>query len=462
MNQFSTKVVPKIAGICTLAFLWSVGLSLHANAESADSINNDTVVFGIDNDAPPISIAADNLAISEALKDICKKSRWGLVLDAPEELLSQKVTVLLPQKKSPAKVLELVLAQKGLVARLDDGVLRVNALPKVTQPSVSTPPEEQPVASPPQTKRSESREFVIRDFSQLKQFKKDFKKKLQDHQQKARSAKKQGPQRVEFGGPVTIKAGEEVSQAVSFGEKVTVSGNVREDAVSMGGNVLINKGATVGGDAVSMGGNILVKSGATVDGDVVSMGGKVTIEDGATVGGDRVSFAIPMPAIGGIAGLLGMGAMFWVLAAIFKSVVILAVALIIVWVAPQRVAIARDYLVQRTGRSLLSGLLILLGLVPLIVLLAVTIIGIPLIPFVILLLIAVVVFGLAALISWLGYRIPLFKDKKSPAGAIVLGFFAFLLINMIPIVGGIFLLIASLAAAGATFLSRFGKSSRAI
>ncbi|MBN2344292.1 MAG: hypothetical protein JXR45_22545, partial [Deltaproteobacteria bacterium] len=134
----------------------------------------------------------------------------------------------------------------------------------------------------------------------------------------------------------------------------------------------------------------------------------------------------------------------------------------IVWLAPSRVKIAQDYLTRKTGWSLFSGFLILLGAVPIVVLLAMTIIGIPLIPFFILLLIAVVVFGLAALLSWLGYWAPIFKDKKSPTGAVIIGFFIFLIINMIPVIGGIFLLLASLAAAGATFLSRFGKKSRAM
>jgi hypothetical protein len=180
------------------------------------------------------------------------------------------------------------------------------------------------------------------------------------------------------------------------------------------------------------------------------------------VKGDRVSINIPMPAIGGVAGVLGMGAMFWVLAAILRSIVILAVALIIVWIAPERVTIARDYLVKKTGMSLFSGLLILLGTIPAIIFLAITIIGVPLIPFLILLLIGIIIFGLSALLLWLGNWIPLFKNKKSPTGAIILGFLVFLLINMIPVIGGIFLLLASLAAAGATFLSRFGKKSRAL
>ena len=58
---------------------------------------------------------------------------------------------------------------------------------------------------------------------------------------------------------------------------------------------------------------------------------------------------------------------------------------------------------------------------------------------------------------------PLITDDTVVFGllALCLGFVVFLLINMIPIVGGLFMFLAALAAAGAAFLSRFGKKETA-
>lgn len=416
-------------------------------------------------DSPLIAIKADNVAISDVLKEICHKARWGLVLDADDQLLDRKVTVLLPQRKPASRVLDMILPQNGLSATMEDGILRVFATPVESAPSPAEPAvAPQKVADDTATPDSDSRDLRIDNLSDFRNLKKHLKDKIHGHREweKKKDDNDDGAERVEMGSPVVIDADETLKEAVSIGGDVTVFGKVTREVVSVGGNVIIKKGASVAREAVAVGGDVLIESGARVDGEAVAVGGKVIVEDGAEVKGDRVSINIPMPAIGGVAGVLGMGAMFWVLAAILRSIVILAVALIIVWIAPERVTIARDYLVKKTGMSLFSGLLILLGTIPAIIFLAITIIGLPLIPFLILLLIGVIIFGLSALLLWLGNWIPLFKNKKSPTGAIILGFLVFLLINMIPVIGGIFLLLASLAAAGATFLSRFGKKSRAL
>ena len=66
------------------------------------------------------------------------------------------------------------------------------------------------------------------------------------------------------------------------------------------------------------------------------------------------------------------------------------------------------------------------------------------------------VLGFAALFLWLGYKIPLFKNKKSKVVAVLLGFLVFTLINIVPIVGTLALFIAGSAAAGAALQTRFG------
>ncbi|MBN2526376.1 MAG: hypothetical protein JXR76_08280 [Deltaproteobacteria bacterium] len=455
-----------------IAGLLILGLSLpltaqHMTDDSAgnlvESTDSDGPVTGITSDTPLISINADNVPIADALKEICRKARWGLVLDADDALLLQKVTVLLPQKKQAHKVLALVLSQKGLKASLSDGVLHITASPVlVTNASPDRSNDTEPAADTATSidSDSESKNFVINDLANLKNLKNHFKDKIKQRRKHHEDSDDDGVERVEMGAPIVIAANETVSEAVSIGDSVTIEGRVNREAVAVGGNVLVKKGAYVGRSVTAVGGDVLVEDGATVNGEVVAVGGKVTVEDGATIKGDRVSINVPIPAIGSLAGLVGMGAVFWILAAILRSLVILVVALIIVWIAPGRVNVAKEYLAKKTGWSLLSGLLIMLGTVPAIVLLAVTVIGIPLIPFLLLFLLAVVIFGLSAMFSWFGYWMPVFKNKKSPTGAILLGFLVFLIINMIPVVGGIFLLFASLAAAGATFLSRFGKKSR--
>jgi hypothetical protein len=65
------------------------------------------------------------------------------------------------------------------------------------------------------------------------------------------------------------------------------------------------------------------------------------------------------------------------------------------------------------------------------------------------------------LFLWLGYRIPIFKNKKSKVLAVLIGFAVFTLINIIPVLGCVVVLIAAFAAAGAALQTRFGSRSQA-
>ena len=125
--------------------------------------------------------------------------------------------------------------------------------------------------------------------------------------------------------------------------------------------------------------------------------------------------------------------------------------------APERVENARAYLEHRPGHSVIAGLAILVGFIPLCILLAITVVGIPLIPVAALILAAITVIGLTAFCTWLGERIPLFKDNKSSIGALAIGLAVLFLVDLIPVIGSTAILVVAFIAAGATLLSRFGK-----
>jgi O-antigen/teichoic acid export membrane protein len=121
------------------------------------------------------------------------------------------------------------------------------------------------------------------------------------------------------------------------------------------------------------------------------------------------------------------------------------------------IARVRTFLATRPGLSSLGGLALLLGFIPLCVLLAVTIIGIPLIPVAVMLLIAVLLFGITVSALWLGERIPLLRENKTPLKAVALGGAVFVVVGLIPWIGTLAIFLAALVAAGAALLSRFGR-----
>ncbi|MEC7521612.1 MAG: hypothetical protein VYE22_17155 [Myxococcota bacterium] len=93
-----------------------------------------------------------------------------------------------------------------------------------------------------------------------------------------------GPRdRVRFGEDVHVGAGEVVNDAVSFGGDVVVEGEVLGDAVSFGGGVDLREGGAVRGDTVTFGGD--VRGAQRAEGDAVSFGGDASHVDAGPLGG---------------------------------------------------------------------------------------------------------------------------------------------------------------------------------
>ena len=92
--------------------------------------------------------------------------------------------------------------------------------------------------------------------------------------------------RVQFGSSISINEGEEVGDVVCIGCSIRVAGSCG-DAVSIGGSILVE--GQVRGDAVAVGGGIRLNDAAQVKGDVVTVGGGLSRDQGSTVGGEVVS-----------------------------------------------------------------------------------------------------------------------------------------------------------------------------
>ena len=246
------------------------------------------------------------------------------------------------------------------------------------------------------------------------------------------------------------RRGRHGSERVRFGESITVGADETLDkAVAIGGSVTLLPGARVEGDAVAIGGTVSVPDGATLEGDNVSLGGPIPTMAGSAAGW----------VAGGRPRLRGM---FGFAARATRAILLYVVALVVAVAFPAALARTRQYLVERPGLSALGGLAIVLGFVPLCVLLAVTIIGIPLIPVAAMLLAALLVFGFTVSASWLGDRLPVGGDEKTPVKTVGLGGVLLAVVGLIPWLGTTALILAAAISAGAALLSRFGRRPVAV
>ena len=349
--------------------------------------------------SPVVSLAQPRGTVLDALNAIATQTGWTLVVTAPESATTRPLTIQV-SKRPAGEVLDLILDAGALRASFADGVLRVR---------------------PDDTAKSTD----------------SWRERLRERRGR------HGSERVVFGRSLTIGADETVDKAVAIGGSITVAGHVRSDAVAIGGSVTLLPGASVGGDSVAIGGAVSVAEGATLEGDNVSLGGAIP-----TTVGSMTRWVVGGPH---------MLSMFRFASRLMRAVLLWVIAVLIAVTFPGALTRIGAYLVNRPGLSALGGAAILLGFVPLCVLLAVTIIGIPLIPVAVMLLVALFLFGFTVSAAWLGERLP-FLQEKTPVKTAAVGGVVFALVGLIPWIGTAALILAAAFSAGATLLSRFGRT----
>ena len=201
------------------------------------------------------------------------------------------------------------------------------------------------------------------------------------------------------GGEDSVVIAEEVVRSgdmTRIGDDIHVKRNevVHGDVVTvMGGDVVVD--GTVQGDVVAaMGGDVYLNATARVDGDVVCIGGELHEESGAYVSGKRVTGSGGFPGgprfLGGRGWERGAEAYgFWssvrIAGALVRFLLAIGLTLLVAWLFQGRIGLGAQTMRRQPGLSFGVGALVLALTVPsvialavVIVLLAITLIGIPL------------------------------------------------------------------------------------
>jgi hypothetical protein len=178
------------------------------------------------------------------------------------------------------------------------------------------------------------------------------------------------PKRVDIRGPVIIvDDGDQGLVRVFADAEVGREERVEGDVVAVFGSVKVD--GQVDGDVVAVFGSVILEPTAVVEGDVVAIGGALNHKSGAEVRGESVSLGILSwaPSMPALPMLLGMVFACWLVSMLFGSLLLL--------IAPDRMRRVGQTAVRRTGASLLLGIASAPMLVILIVLLLITVVGIP-------------------------------------------------------------------------------------
>ena len=244
----------------------------------------------------------------------------------------------------------------------------------------------------------------------------------------------------------TVRTNERVRDlTVIMGDGV-IDGRVENDVLVVLGSARLGSTASIGGSLVVVGGGVVAQEGARVRGELVVIGGALRAP--ATFSADHNQVVIGSPMLGelldDITPWLTGGLLFgrlivpelewvWMIVAVFFVVYLL---LNTVFHGP--VSTTADTLVARPMSAFFGGLLILVLTVPILAILAASVIGLAVVPFLLCALVVAALVGKTAVARAMGRGV---IGTRSPEGlaagfiAFIIGMVVLTLVYMVPVLG---------------------------
>ncbi len=260
-----------------------------------------------------------------------------------------------------------------------------------------------------------------------------------------------------MGGTVDVH-GEIDGDVAVFGGNLDIFGTITGDAAVFGGNIS-NKGI-IEQDLAVIGGTATLDSGSVVEGDINMVGGTVDRDENAIVQGQIESIEIEalerlLPRIGRIGRAfqwtkkLPRGGSIGGFVGISVLVIIYIVNLLILLIFPRAIDKTNEKIESNIWASLGFGIGIQILYIPLIVIFAVSVIGILIIPVFVLAVALGILFGFSALTLIMGEKIIKGLNWKieSRAGKFSVGWIAAMLLLILGFVFQIFGLVLPVAFA---------------
>jgi hypothetical protein len=261
--------------------------------------------------------------------------------------------------------------------------------------------------------------------------------------------------RVQIQGDITVNADEVImGDTIAIFGDINIDGKVTGDAVAVFGDIRVN--GEVMGDVTAVGGRIIRGETSKVYGKIteVKISGVKDILDSITRQGINLG-----------PGIMRHNWSFntnwgysWFKFVRFLG--LLAVGTLVIILFPNSTKIAAGGVEKEIGRKILIGLLIFMLTPVALLLLLITLIGIPLIPLLLLLIYAAGFFGYLCISIHIGKRLnERLKIKQEVLLEYALGALLLWLIQLVPIIGGLTSLIVLIMSLGITADTRFGTKT---
>lgn len=248
--------------------------------------------------------------------------------------------------------------------------------------------------------------------------------------------------RVTFGEDVVIAAGERVHDVATFGGDATVMGDVSGDVVTFGGDALVL--GHVAGDVATFGGDLTLGEGASVAGEISTLGGSVEHEA-----------PLPPPPSSPLEALAA-----WIHdalqgAASFALLFLLALGML--GLVPERLRALEVVIAREPGRAGLRGVGAFFLAVIGIILLAITVIGIPAAIALGVALSAAGYVGLAAVAAVIGVILPVERLRDRPVMQLAAGVLTLYVASLVPGIGSLIVIGCAAVGLGAVVRTQLKK-----
>lgn len=236
---------------------------------------------------------------------------------------------------------------------------------------------------------------------------------------------------------------------------VVVENQTVTNAVAIGGSVSILSGGRVQGNVVAIGGDVNLADNARVDGDVVAIAGQVLTEEGARIGGSEVVLFSNVRVLFDRFGIFGTIYLINTAISLLLLLIIFVFGVFLLWLLPGHLQTITATINQHPFKSGMWGLGGIVAVSLFVTLFAGSIVGVLLIPIVQLAFAVVGLLGSVVMGLWVGNKILPPRNSISFKQFLV-GMLILALINLLPVAGGLILLMLNLFGLGAVLLSRVG------
>ena len=280
---------------------------------------------------------------------------------------------------------------------------------------------------------------------------------------------------ISFGEEIVVQLGQTVKEAITFGDDIHVYGTVKEAAVAIGGDVLVESGGCVNGDVVSVGGDIHVKDNGEVKKNTVALGGRTYKDSEGLVHGEIITLipaSIGLPfdncaenvvgniikfiILGPIIGVFGLiGAILGFIFSLFKLALFLAFAALITHFFPENVSCMAEFAHKEFWKSFFLGFLTIIVIPFLIIALIITIIGIPVIPPFLIFLFITHIYGSVGLALLVGRFMPN-SEHRSNMSNVIIGVLLIGMVKFVPVIGFFVKFVIIAVSFGVVIMTRFG------